>query len=400
MLAGDRAAACERSMPRTRSTRYAREMTVAKSSGGTLNLDLLKRLCETPGIPGREERVRALIEEEISAADGGPLFDEVRTDPMGSLICRRGPRLSTKGGKGGKGGIQHRPTRVAMLCHMDEIGFYVKGIDDQGFIRLNNAGGFDTRNLFSRRVLVCTDDGDLPGVMNPGGRPVHIASEEDKKKIPEVKEFMVDIGLKAEQVRKKVKIGDYVVMHEPAIQIGDKFVSKALDNRIACWLGIESVRALEASGAAHACEIYVVFTVQEEVGLRGAHTASFGVEPDIAIGIDVTLSCDTPGVPSDEMITKQGAGFGLHIMDSSFIADYRLVNEFEALAKKKNIPYQRTILARGGQDGAAGQQARSGARAVGIVVGTRYIHTVTEMCDLVDLRAARDVLAAYLPTVS
>ena len=352
---------------------------------GKVNVELLTRLCEVPGIPGREERVRALIEKEIKG-----LFDEVRTDNMGNLICRK----AGSGGKKGKGA-----TRVLLLCHMDEIGFYVKGVDEQGFVRVNAAGGFDTRNLFSRRVTVCTANGDLPGVMNPGGRPVHIASEEDKKKIPEVKEFFVDLGMKPDKTKKAVKIGDYVVMNEPAIQVGDKFVSKALDNRVACWLGIESVRALVESKAKHECDVYVVFTVQEEVGLRGAHTASFGVEPDIAIGIDVTLSCDTPGVPADEMVTKHGAGVGLHIMDSSFISDYRLINDLEAVAVKKRIPHQRTILARGGQDGAAAQQARSGARAAGIVVGTRYIHTVTEMIDLIDLGAARDLLAAWMPTV-
>jgi endoglucanase len=377
-----------------------------------LNVDLLKRLCETPGVPGREERVRALIEREVEG-----LFDDVRTDAMGNLICRRGPRWGGGGGGGGRkakgdrrgspeprgeGGGGGRPTRVLLLCHMDEIGFYVKGVDDQGFIRVQNAGGFDTRNLFSRRVRVCTDGdggGDLPGVMNPGGRPVHIASEEDKKKIPEVKEFFVDVGLKPDRVKKAVKIGDFVVMDEPARVVGDKFVSKACDNRVACWLGIEAARAVAESGEAHRCELAVVFTVQEEVGLRGAHTASFGVEPDIAIGIDVTLSCDTPGVPSDEAVTKQGAGVGLHVMDSSFISDHRLINELEAAAVREKIPFQRTILARGGQDGAAGQQARSGARAAGIVVGTRYIHTVTEMIDLGDLAAARDLLAAWIPTV-
>ncbi len=358
-----------------------------------VNLDLLKRLCETPGVPGREERVRTLIEQEVQG-----LFSHIRTDAMGNLICTRPATKVEKKGKSADNGLG-RPTRVLLLCHMDEIGFYVKGIDDQGFIRVNAAGGFDTRNLFSRRVLVCTDAGDIPGVMNPGGRPVHIASEEDKKKVPEVKEFFVDLGMKPDKVRKSVKIGDYVVMHEPAIQVGDKFVSKALDNRVACWLGIESVRQIADKKAAHACDVTVVFTVQEEVGLRGAHTASFGVEPDIAIGIDVTLSCDTPGVPADEAVTKHGQGCGLHVMDSSFIADYRLINDLEAVAKKNKIPHQRTILARGGQDGAAGQQARSGARAAGIVVGTRYIHTVTEMIDLVDLAAARDLLAAWMPTV-
>lgn len=358
-----------------------------------VNVDLLKRLCEAPGVPGREERVRALIEKEIKG-----LFDEVRTDNMGNLICRKAGTGSGEK-KSKKSGSESRATRVMVLCHMDEIGFYVKGVDEHGFVRVNAAGGFDTRNLFSRRVTVCTDNGDLPGVMNPGGRPVHIASEEDKKKIPEVKEFFVDLGMKPDKTRKAVKIGDFVVMNEPAILVGDKFVSKALDNRVACWLGIEFVRALVEGKVDHACDLYVVFTVQEEVGLRGAHTASFGVEPDIAIGIDVTLSCDTPGVPADEMVTKHGAGVGLHVMDSSFISDYRLINDFEAIAVKKRIPHQRTILARGGQDGAAGQQARSGARAAGLVVGTRYIHTVTEMIDLGDLAAARDLLAAWAPTV-
>lgn len=361
-----------------------------------LNLDLLKRLCETPGVPGREERVRALIEQEVGPASPAGLFDEIRVDAMGSLICTRRPRPG-KGARKPKAG--ERPTRVMLLCHMDEIGFYVSSIDSKGFLWMNNAGGFDTRNLFSRRVLVCTDEGDLLGVMNPGGRPVHISSAKDREKVPEVKEFFVDIGLPADKVKKKVKVGDYVVMHEPAIEVGEKFVSKALDNRVACWLGIESVRALAANKAGHNCEVVVAFTTQEEVGLRGAKTASHAVLPDIGLGIDVTLSCDTPGVPDEESVTKQGQGFGLHIKDSSFISDHRLVAEIEKLAIKSKIPYQRTILAAGGQDGAAAQQAAAGARAVGIVVGTRYIHTVTEMIDKKDLGAARDILAAYLASV-
>ncbi len=355
-----------------------------------LNVDLLKRLCETPGVPGREERVRALIEKEVKG-----LFDEVRTDAMGSLICRRGPR--SKGAKKAAG--RGKPTRVMLLCHMDEIGFYVKGVDEQGFVRLNAAGGFDTRNLFSRRILVCTKGGDLKAVMNPGGRPVHIASEEDKKKIPEVKEFLVDLGLPPNKVKSSVRIGDYVVMDEPFLDLGIKMVSKAMDNRVACWLGIEATRQIEKSKVAHECELYVVFTTQEEVGLRGAKTSAFGIDPDVGVGLDVTLSCDTPGVPADEMVTQQGKGFGLHVMDSSFISDYRLIDDIEEIAKRKRIPCQRTILARGGQDGAAAQMATKGCRAVGIVVGTRYIHTVTEMVDKTDLAAARDVLAAWLPTI-
>jgi endoglucanase len=348
-----------------------------------VNIDLLKRLCETPGVPGREHRVRALIEAEIK-----DLFDEVATDPMGSLLCRRDPR------KGGKTKARS-PTRVMLLCHMDEIGFLVSHVSEKGHIYVHPVGGFDQRNLFSRRVLVCTDKADFKGVMNPAGKPVHIQAPEDRKKVPEISAFFIDIGL-GETAREHVSVGDFVVMDEPLIEIGDKVVSKALDNRVACWLGIEAVRKVAADKARHGAEIHVAFTAQEEVGLRGARTAAFQVRPDIGFGIDTTLACDTPGVPEHEQVTAHGKGFGLHVKDSSFIADMGLVAEIEALAKKNKIPYQRTMLARGGQDGAAAQQAAAGARAVGIVVGTRYIHTVTEMIHKSDLAAARDILAAYL----
>ena len=342
-----------------------------------MNTDLLKRLCETPGVPGHEERVRDLILAEV---DG--LFDDVHVDPMGSLHCVRKGKGKT-------------PEKIMLLCHMDEIGFLVSHISDKGFVYLQTVGGFDPRNLFSRRVMVCTETGDLKAVMNPGGRPVHIASPEDRKKIPEPHEFFVDTGLGA-AAKDKVSVGDMVVMDEPFLEMGDKLVSKALDNRIACWLGIEAIRGL--GKAKTKAEIHVVFTTQEEVGLRGARTAAFHVKPDIGIGIDTTLACDTPGVPDQDRTTVQGGGFGLHIRDSSFIADKALVSEIAALAEKKKIPFQRTMLRAGGQDGAAAQQAAAGARAVGIVVGTRYIHTVTEMADRSDLQAARDILVAYLKT--
>ena len=340
-----------------------------------MNTDLLKDLCETPGVPGHEERVRDLIMKQI---DG--LFDEVTVDPMGSLLCRRDADKPDA-------------PKIMLLCHMDEIGFLVSHISEKGFVYLQPVGGFDPRNLFSRRVLVCTDDGDFKGVMNPGGKPVHIASPEDRKKVPELGEFFVDLGMGA-ATKDKVKVGDYVVMDEPFLEMGDKFVSKALDNRIACWLGIEVMKALGDKG--RGAELHVVFTCQEEVGLRGARTSSFKVQPDIGIGIDTTLACDTPGIPEQFATTTQGNGFGLHVRDSSFIADKALVREIEAIAIKQDIPYQRTMLAAGGQDGAAAQQAAAGARAVGIVVGTRYIHTVTEMIHKTDLQAAKDILVAYL----
>ncbi len=377
-----------------------------------LNIELLRRLCETPGVPGREERVRDVIMEEVS-----DLFDDAYLDAMGNLICRRMPRVKKRGSSSKKTSKKKTKssssratvepveagddtTRVMLASHMDEIGFYVKHVSDEGFLFLNPAGGFDPRNLFSRRVLVVAESGDFEGVMNPGGKPIHISSSEERSKVPEVKDFYVDTGLPANKAKSTFRVGDYVVMHEPLVEMGDKVVSKALDNRFACWVAIEAVRAMHEANAAHACELFVAFTVQEEVGLRGAKTASNTVQPDIGIGLDVTLACDTPGVPKEEAVTKQGEGVALHVMDSSFIADKDLIDELESVAKKHAIAYQRAILARGGQDGAAMQQAMSGARAAGLTVGTRYIHTVTEMLDKRDLAAARDLLAAWLPTVA
>ncbi|TLP45477.1 M42 family metallopeptidase [Cohaesibacter sp. CAU 1516] len=347
-----------------------------------MNIDLLRRLCETPGVPGREHRVRALIESEIEG-----LFDETYVDPMGSLICTRYPTADLPD--------DSEAERILLLCHMDEIGFLVSHVSDKGFLHIDPVGGFDPRTLFARRVLVCTKDGDYKGVMNAGGKALHISSPEERKKLPEVTDFIVDLGM-GEEAKNKVKVGDYIVMDEPLLDLDKKVVSKALDNRIACWLGIEAIRQMVEADVKHACEIVVAFTAQEEVGLRGARTASFGVAPDIALGIDTTLACDTPGTPEKDTVTVQGKGFGLHVKDGSFIADIDLVEEIEALAEDKGIACQRTILARGGQDGAAGQQAGSGARAIGIVVGTRYIHTVTEMIEKDDLIAARDIIAAYL----
>ena len=353
-----------------------------------MNISLLRSLCETPGIPGREERVRDLVKKNIKG-----LFDTVTTDPMGSLICTRKPTATSR---------KRKTTRVMVAAHMDEIGFYVRHVDDKGFIWVNPAGGFDARNLFSRRVLVCAKDGDFEGVMNPGGKPIHIASAEDRKKIPETSEFFIDLGMNAKAVKRKVQVGDFVVMNEPFIEQPRKVVSKALDNRIACFVAIEAVTKLtksRAKTAKHSCEVVVVFTVQEEVGLRGATAAANAVGADIGIGLDTTLACDTPGVPDTERVSKHGDGVGVMVQDSSMIADHELVDDLCKVAKRHKIPHQRCILPRGGQDGAAIQRSGAGARTAAIVCGTRYIHTVTESIDKGDLQATINLLAAWLPTV-
>lgn len=352
-------------------------------------MKLLERLTTTPGVPGREYRIRELIRKETK-----DLFDKVHVDNLGSLHG-----IITPGSNGKSASKDKKPTKVMIAAHMDQIGFMVRYIDHKGYLWLNPVGGFDTRNLFARIVTVCPDltnpRKDLTGVMNPGGRPVHIASDEDRKKIPEVKEFFVDLGLKPEEVKKKVNIGDMVTIQAPLHEIGDVVTAQCLDNRVACWIAIEALRKLKKAGGC-GCEIHMVFTVQEEVGLRGAGPATFNIQPDVGIALDTTLCCDTPGIPENESVTTQGAGVGLNVMDGAAIVDLELLEQFEALAKKKKIKAQRTILHRGGTDAGTMQRAGGGYRVMTLLTPTRYIHTVTETVHKDDLHAARDLLAAWL----
>lgn len=368
-------------------------------------MDLLERLTQTPAIAGREHRLRDLILEETQG-----LFDETRVDPLGSLICVRHARPAKTRAKSESRAKPKKPLKVVLAAHMDQIGFAVRHVDSNGFVRVQSVGGFDTRNLFARLVTVCTDSGDLPGVLNPAGRPIHIATDDDRKKVPDISDLVIDLGLPAKEVQKKVKVGDMVVIQAPFTQLGKTVVAQAMDNRVACWLAIRAIQNLAqpprrtakrkgsraTTAAGHSCEIYCVFTVQEEVGCRGAGPASFGIDPDVVISLDTTLCVDTPGVPEDQRVTQQGQGAGLLVMDSSMISDPDLLAQFESVAKKRRIKHQRTILPRGGNDGATMQRAAEGRRTIALVCPTRYIHTVTEMVHLDDLHACRDLLAAYL----
>ena len=340
-----------------------------------MNIPLLKSLSEAAGVPGREERVRKILERECAG-----LFDDVRTDPMGSLIATKKSKAPN-------------PKRLLLACHIDEIGFYVRHIDDKGFVRIQNAGGFDTRNLLARRVLVQASSGeDLLGLMNPGGRPIHISKDEDRKKIPEITDFAIDLCLPADEVKKKVRIGDPVTLVQEFSEIGHCVTGKCLDNRVAAFVAIEAVK--KAQNAKY--EVVLAATVQEEVGCRGAGPAAYATQPDIAIAIDTTLCVDTPGVPEDERVTRQGDGAALTILDSLTISDRSLIDEFEAVAKQREIPFQLSILPRGGTDAGPMQRSRGGFKTMTISVPTRYIHTVTECIHKRDLQSAIDLLAAWL----
>jgi len=339
-----------------------------------INIDLLRRLCQAPGIASREDAVARIVVEEL-----GPLVDEVRTDALGNVIA-------TKRGQGGP--------RVMLAAHMDEIGFLARYIEDDGFVRLHPVGGFDARVLFAQRVDVHTREGVLPGVIGAEAKPIHLLKG-DKPSVPTLEEYFVDLGLPAETVKERVRVGDMVTLSRDTVRLGDCVTSKAMDDRAGLFVMIEAVRHLRA----HVSEVVAVATVQEEVGLRGATPAGFAVEPDVAVAIDGTLAMDIPGTKPSDAITKLGAGTAIKIMDGSLICDPRLVEAFRAIAEREGIAHQMEILPAGGTDAGGIQGVRAGVASFTLSVPTRYVHTVNETVSTADLEASYTLLARFLEQV-
>ncbi len=346
-------------------------------------MDLLETLTQTPGVPGRESRVRAVIDAHVKAK---AVFDELRTDALGSLIGVR--RARPVGGR-----AQGRPTRVLVAAHMDAIGFLVSHILDAGFLRVHPVGSFDPRTLFARRVTVCGASGvDLPGVLNPVGRPIHTAGAEELRRVPELREFFVDLSLPGDEVRGKVELGDMIVLDSPFAAVGHSVVAPNLDNRVGCWALIRALEGLDH----HNCEIHAVWTTQEELGSRGAQPVSFGIEADIGIACDTAVCCDIPGIPEEQHVTKPGGGISLQIADSSTIADPGLVLRIEQIARGAGIRSQRSLMLGGGQDGAMIQRSRGGVRTAVLSCPVKYMHTAAEIAHRDDLAAYPDLLGRIL----
>jgi endoglucanase len=341
-----------------------------------MRLDLLKRLCETPGIPGDEGRIREIVLPELRET-----CDEVSTDALGNVI----------GLKRGAGGEPRR--KVMLAAHMDEIGFMVSHVGDDGFLRLQPLGGFDPRALFQQRVQIHARDGrSLRGVLAPAAKPAHLLDPADREKAPKLPEFYVDLALPDERVKAAVAVGDMVTLDRTTEEVGDCVIGKAFDDRLSVFIMLEALRALRST----ACDIYAVATVQEEVGLRGAQTSAYAIAPDISIALDVTLAVDLPGAPEQDRVTRLGAGTAIKLLDSSSISNPGLVRAFRETAEREGLKYQLEILPRGGTDAGAMQRARGGSAAITLSTPTRYVHTVNEMAHKEDIQAGITLLARVL----
>jgi putative aminopeptidase FrvX len=277
-------------------------------------------------------------------------------------------------------------------AHMDEIGFIVTHVDDKGFVRFNPLGGFDAKTLTSQRVIIHGRK-DVIGVM--GSKPTHIMQPEDRNKPAKITDYFIDCGMSKKEIDKLVGIGDSVTRWSPLLELGDCVNVKSLDNRVCVYLLIEALKALKKTKKKPAYDFYAVFTVQEEVGLRGANVSALDIKPDFGFGLDTTIAYDVPGSTPHERCTALGEGAAIKIMDSSVICDYRMVAFMKAVAERNKIQWQPEILAAGGTDTAGLQRMVPGGSIAGAVsVPTRHIHQTIETVNKKDLEASIALLVA------
>ena len=336
----------------------------------SINVDLLNKICTTPGAPGFEQEIRTLVLNEIK-----DLADEVEVDNMGNVYA-------IKRGTGDK--------RVMVGAHMDEIGFIVTHIDDNGFIRFHTLGGFDPKTLTAQRVIVHGKK-DIIGVM--ASKPIHVMTPEERNKIAKTKDYFIDTGMSAEEVKEIVEIGNPITREREFIEMGNCVNGKSLDNRLAVFILIETLRELKNKEIPF--DLYGVFTVQEEVGIRGANVAALRINPDFGFGLDTTIAFDLPGAAAHEKITELGKGTAIKIMDAGTICDYRMVKFMKETADKHKITWQPEILTAGGTDTSGIQRMTEGGSIAGAVsIPTRNLHQVIEMADKDDIQGSIDLLTA------
>jgi putative aminopeptidase FrvX len=331
---------------------------------------LFERLATAPGISGREERIRDVVTEVLEN-----LVDEVTVDRLGNVI-----------------GVRHgeRP-RVMLAAHMDSIGFLVKHIDEKGFIWISPVGGFDPRTLNSQRVLVCGKK-DYVGLMSPKTQPIHLQSQDDRKKSPSIEEVYVDVMAPVEEVKENIPLGSQVTLLREPVFSEHSFSAPYLDDRLGVYVLLEALREAANTTA----EIHAVISVQEEVGARGAQTSAYGIDPDMGVALDVTLATDTPGSDPTQVVTELGKGVGITVMDGYSISDTRLVEFFRALADKNGIAYQLEMVPKGGTDAGPIQMARAGVPVITISMPTRYVHTANEMASINETDDSVRLMARFL----
>jgi putative aminopeptidase FrvX len=324
---------------------------------------LIQKLVETPSPSGYETKIREVVRAEIA-----PHVDEIRVDALGNLIARKGKKTA-------------HGLKIMLAAHIDEIGLMVTHIDENGFVSFSPIGGVRTLNCIGGRVRFLSGQAGV----------IYVEPPDDPSKPPTLEQLYIDLGCTS---RKDcpVKVGDVAVFERPFTEMGSRLVSKAMDDRIGAAVLIETLRQLKSTPH----ELYFVFSVQEEVGLRGATTAAFGIEPDLGIASDVTATGDTPQRKGRRMEVSLGRGPAIKVRDGGMLSDPRIVEWMVKAAEKAGLPYQLEILEGGTTDARAIQLSRAGVPAGCISIPCRYVHSPSEMVDYGDVENAVRLLVELI----
>ncbi len=319
---------------------------------GSPQIKLLERLCNACSVSGDEDQVRSIVLDEIR-----PHADQIEIDALGNILatCK------------GSSSPRKKRLRVMLAAHMDEIGFMLTHREDEGIYRFDTVGGIDVRQLVGKPVLVGQEH--IPGVI--GAKPIHLTTSSERKNTISLDALRIDIGLEGNQ---KVKVGDRATFATRFTQVGPSLRAKALDDRLGVATLIELVKH-----APHNIDLLAAFTVQEEVGLRGAQVAAYAMQPDLGIALDSTPAIDLPGWDraneNPNYNTRLDAGPAIYLADAATLADPRLVQHFVDCAQAEQIPFQFRQPGGGGTDAGAIHRSRAGVPSLSISVPGRYLHT-------------------------
>lgn len=324
---------------------------------------LLKTLTEIFGPSGYEDAIRKVVLKEVRS-----IADDVRVDALGSVIAHKKPAKSARDSK-----------KIMLAAHMDEIGVIVSHVDKNGFVRFTNIGGTFGRYTAGARVRF----------LNGVGGVVGYDRSDEIDKLVSINGMFIDVGASSQEDC-PVKVGELACFERPFVEMGDRWVAKSLDDRAGVTVLIETLRSLKSTQS----DLYFVFTTQEEVGMRGAGPAAFGVDPDIGIAVDVTPTGDTPG--SLKMLMELGRGPAIKFRDVGMLADPRVVDWMINRAEKARIPYQREVLLVGSTDAREMQITRAGVMTGALSIPLRYVHSSSEMVDQNDLKNSVKLLTALL----
>jgi endoglucanase len=337
-------------------------------------MELLRTLSNTAGVSGFEERVQEIVRAELES-----VCDEVRTDRIGNEIGLKRATHTTQGAA---------PLKVMIAAHVDEIGFMVKHIDREGFVRFVPIGGFDPRTLLAQRVIIHGQE-EVKGVIAP--KPKWIQSGDEQGKAMEIRDMVIDTGRAAEEISSLIDVGDAISLAQRFEQLNEQVViGRNFDDRVGVYTMLE---ALKGVGDCQV-DVYAVSTVQEEVGLRGVPTAAYAIDPDIGIAIDGSLASDVPYAKEHDRHCTMGAGTGIYVMDKRTISDRKLVRFLVQLAEENGIRYQMNLG--GGTDASIIQRHRTGARVCTIGAPTRYMHSTSQLCSVEDIEHTIRLLVAFL----